>query len=413
MRTPTPARARRSVTALSVSTITVALIACVGDDPVGLAPGSPVDSSGESPGTADGGSDAGVSTDGETADATVPCAPNETRCGDVCVDLSSSSDHCARCNRSCGGAKCELGVCGVDTFATGLTGLNAFALDETHVYFTLGNFVRRCPKAGPCAGAAVQTLADFTGQNDDGTGAIMVAGSRIIFVGAVNGSTIRLYNCPVTGCDQLKGFASSRAGFADIAIAGEQVYFYNPMSGVQSSTCSANGDCTETANRASNTFTDAPLAATAIHYYFAKKNGSSRVGIARCPASENSCTTAEDVASVENVQKFWIRDDLLVIFWPGGQGGGSRVGRCSLEDCKTITDVRRSTLTFTDATLEGDHLFWIEEGDLKTCPITSCAAPTTLASGLNEPRDLQVDEQFVYWIEKSGPEVSTIRRVAR
>ncbi len=68
------------------------------------------------------------------------CDVNYTQCSDSetqgCVNLMTSSTDCGKCGHDCGGGLCSMGVCQPNVIATGLTGVDAIALDKDRIYWS-------------------------------------------------------------------------------------------------------------------------------------------------------------------------------------------------------------------------------------------------------------------------------------
>lgn len=403
--------------------VAVAQAGCVGDDaaPPRADGGDTADSTAPGNDAGGGGQDGGGGGQDGGVDAPLVCEAGTTPCGGACVDLQSSPDHCNACGHSCGGGACVTGLCQTHTLATGVAQLHAIGLDSTKVYFTAGNLVQGCLKGGPCSGAGLTKLADFTGLNEDGTGDLSARDGRVAFVGNTNGDS-RFYMCPTTGCPSLASLGVSQVGYnAGIALVNDGnadiAFVYHASAGVQSASCPNVGSCTNIVTKQPRANADSPVAATATHYYYVKRAANVAVGLARCPASETPCTTVQDISNVSaGVRKLVTTSTELFVLWAGGQGGGSAIGRCPLAGCASNgapAVVRSSISTYDDMTVEGTDAFWVEGGVLKTCPFTSCAAPKDLATGLTNVSSLIADTKFVYWIEGANGNNGAIRRVAR
>lgn len=352
--------------------------------------------------TSSGSTAASGSSSSGTGGAGPTCSPPLTTCGAACVDLSQSSDHCHQCGHSCGGGLCVSGVCQPETLASGLASLHAIDIDDTHLYFSAGNLVQRCAKGGPCSGGGLAPIADFTGQNEDGTGELAVAPGLIVFVGNTAGSA-RLYGCPSTGCTSLQGLGVTQNGYLDrLALASDGThavgYVFEAKAGIESTSCTG-ASCTPIAVRQVKANSAPPLAATNADYFYEKRVSTALTGVAKCPASEPTCATVTDISSVSSgVSRFVVTPTGLFILWAGGQGGGSAIGKCPVAGCASAGApmiIRSSITTFDDMTALGDQIFWVEGGVLRTCPSGGCAAPVSLATGIASASHLVADMSFV------------------
>jgi len=68
-------------------------------------------------------------------------------CGGSCVDTQNDRKNCGVCAKDCGIGDCSKGVCGPRVLASG-TGFRALAVDDSGVYFGLGNILGKCPLSG-------------------------------------------------------------------------------------------------------------------------------------------------------------------------------------------------------------------------------------------------------------------------
>ncbi|MBK8256342.1 MAG: hypothetical protein IPK82_27195 [Polyangiaceae bacterium] len=112
------------------------------------------------------------------------CAQNLTTCGDSCVDLNSDSQNCGNCARSCAGAACVMGMCSTEHVVDNIGAPKSIAVDETHVYWAVGDSVQRAPKAG----GQVETL--MTGITS--AGPIAADGAFVFCIDAANGALMRI-----------------------------------------------------------------------------------------------------------------------------------------------------------------------------------------------------------------------------
>jgi hypothetical protein len=97
-------------------------------------------------------------------DSACQCPGGTTQCGDECVNLATSANHCAACDHSCGpGGSCLNRQCQPTTIATDQEGALRILLDGSRVYWNLasttGAILRSVDKAGGAVTDIVCTAA--------------------------------------------------------------------------------------------------------------------------------------------------------------------------------------------------------------------------------------------------------------
>ena len=418
----------RTGPAIVLGLVSAGFVACVGENaPLESSPDASTQP-GEDASSADAAqpvedastTDATQPTEDAAVDAPLTCEGGTVACATSCVDLQSDREHCGGCGHSCGGGVCDAGICQPFTVTEGLKQLHDVAFDAEYLYFTYDNVVQRCAKGSSCAGAERQTLADFSGQDDDGTGEIEVADGRVAFIGGTNG-TSKWYACPVAGCASLSSMRAARDGFDALVAGGTTFHALPRSSGLATTSCTQEG-CSVGSTRVPYANVRTPLAASSDAVYYAARVDSAIVGLARCANGEASCalgSTATLVTNVKTVQKLVATSTRLFFLWPGGPSGGSRIGHCPLAGCADAgapSRVRDSINDWHDLTAHEDTVVWLDEaGKLNSCTVDGCAAPRQLADGLTQASGFVDDGRFVYWLENAGVFTPTgrIRAVAR
>lgn len=112
-----------------------------GDDEVG---GSTDDTTGESADTDTTATTDDTTTDDTTTDETDEtddtttgpmCSPDETACGNDCVDVQTDAAHCGACGHDCLGGNCILGTCEAVELASGKGRLMMVQVDADYIYY--------------------------------------------------------------------------------------------------------------------------------------------------------------------------------------------------------------------------------------------------------------------------------------
>lgn len=317
---------------------------------------------------------------------------------------------------------CSAGICLSNDFAT-LSGLNDFALDGAYVYFSQGNFIERCPKAGPCAGVGITKLADFTGVNPDGTGLIAATNGRVVFEGNTSGNA-RLYECAGTGCPAppLISIGASMVGYDNLTVAPQnpdggttnQIYAYMAMQGVEGWTCS-NGTCSNLSVLIGKATASDVLGGDGTYYFYKAVGGF----VGRCPASEVPCATSVNVANTNSARQIVMNGNEFVLLFTNS-AGRDEIAHCLKSGCAggIPTSIKATIQSINVIAAEGPDVYWFDNSagpdggagfTLHTCPIANCAVTKELTATTNAPSKVLVDSQFVYWSDATG----VIHRIAR
>jgi hypothetical protein len=287
-----------------------------------------------------------------------------------------------------------------------------FAIDGSELVFTAGDLVQSCASAGPCAGAGLKKLADFTGANPAGTGVIAAASGAIAFAGNTDGNA-RLYDCPLaTGCPvNVVSKGVSMAGFPTVVTVPQNantrvVYARAPMSGIQGYSCTG-GVCTGLALAVSRDIASDLLAASPTELFYTAAAGGA---VFRCPGNTFPCTGVAFMAP--QARELAVTGDQRYILYTTPQGRAA-IGRCPATGCpggmnaptmlwQTISDI----LTIA---ADGDEVFWAESGGggimLRGCRAGAggnCNLPRDLAQLAIAPSKIIATPKFLFWRDTSG-----------
>lgn len=391
----------------------VLFLACVGDSGGSLTTPDAGDASGAQ--VQDGATEDVSVQDGGQDVAPPTCDAGTTFCGSSCVDLQSSADHCNGCGHSCGGGSCTAGVCAPITRVSGLAASD-FAVDGSVLVFTANNLVQSCSVDGPCAGAGLKKLADFTGANPSGTGAIAAASGSFAFAGNTDGNA-RLYACPLaTGCATLTSKGSSMAGYPTIVASTQNattygVYVHNPMVGIQGFTC-VSGTCGTLSVISPKTEAAGLLGASAAEVYYASAVGGA---VYRCPVNAYPCVGVPFMAP--SALSFAVSGADRYLRFVTAQGR-SAIGHCPATGCpggnNQPTVVWQTLGSILTIAADGDEVFWAEEGgggsQIRACKRgVNCNLPRDLAKFSISPTKMIVTPKSVLWLDTNGDIVSLAR----
>lgn len=382
----------------------VGIASCVGDDPTFDSTSTGTDSG--------GGTDGQVLDAGSTNDAAPMCMAGETLCGTSCVVLDKSDDNCGRCGRSCGGATCTAGACGVALLRDNIAGLGGFDIDPTTLYFTSGETIDKCA-LGACTGAPTQ-LGD-TGQYP--AGHIYQDSGFVYFYSEPNQNTERpsLYRCPVSGCDNplpAPVMMDGLNGIGDFKTFDKSLYAYLEGTGITRADCSS-GACAAPALYVPKPAGDLAFAVDAQRIYF---NDPSDGGIAlsSCPLAAG-CTAKSGITTTSVLGPMVVVDSLIYFIGPGLSGGNGVLACPTTGTCSSPTALRKTLDPIPNLAADANGIFWTEGDSLLMCDSIQCVGgPRTLATDLAGPTLLHLDANFVYFANAGTTTMtSAIRRVAR
>jgi hypothetical protein len=163
--------------------------------------------------------------DGDDDDGADSCPTGQTACGDSCVDLDSSSEHCGRCDNPCGADEvCRLGSC-VAVGGGGAAGADGTGGDSS------GGRGGSATAGTGGAGTAGADTAGAGGNGGDGTGGggtggAGTGGSGAAGAGAADGGTAGGGGAGGdrtggTGGDAAAGTAGTAPGWIDVDRDGD------------------------------------------------------------------------------------------------------------------------------------------------------------------------------------------------
>lgn len=215
----------RSVLGIATASLVVslALWACIGDDPGSSTSSSGGSSIGASSGDASssGASDSGApACAGDTVeacgDACTKCmAPKggavactnkqcvascgtQSLCSDACVDLQTSAANCGKCGHSCGAGSCVAGACQAITVAT-FTAVNGIAASPKGVVIAADSKIELCARPEGCTAAtSLTTIKSGVSQLNSVT--VAAGSTSTVFWDGNEGDYEIVYSCPVDGC---------------------------------------------------------------------------------------------------------------------------------------------------------------------------------------------------------------------
>jgi hypothetical protein len=334
---------------------------------------------------------------GEEPDAQSPPppldAPIESSVDAGCGDIDASAENCGRCNHSCLGGACKSGVCQPIPLATGQGEVWGVALDATYVYFAsfTGAFIARVPKAGgkvePIASSG-QTLARRVAVN-----ATHVYWSAGDFPGAIA-------RCPIAGCAGVPETVATPTRPTSVAIDAVNVYW----SDRNNSELRLRPLSLDPEAHAADSTAGLPnaVAVDATHLFWiadftgevqgrAEDGGTFTVG-------KDGTSGVDLVLDATNV--YWAaaidvgQDGRIARAPRSGAGPTTRVGSANGEPVSLAVDAKLIAWTSWQRSSDGG----VSGGGVYGCAPMGCSGPpSTLASNLDLPRGIALDDQAIYF----------------
>jgi len=208
------------------------------------------------------------------------------------TDLTSDAQHCGACGHGCQGGHCQSARCQAIVLAQGQAAAYRLAVDETHVYWTLG----------------------------------------------AKGIIARV---PITG-GQPETFASSQNGPADVAVQGGQVYWVNAGDGTVQRAPAAGGATTQIAAGQGQAWSIAVVAGTVIWNgpmgkFEDEPFRKGTIAVAEAMAATQAVTVVGGGETAEAVEKFGYADRMSHVSTGGGAFLESLEGK-AFNSLKVIPD---------------------------------------------------------------------------
>jgi hypothetical protein len=332
----------------------------------GRGDGGTPSSGGEGGNRSGGGGSGGATGGGGSVSASVGgsggCFGNEVPCGNDCVDTTTNDNHCGACDHDCGGGACEESVCQPFELVSGQYNIHGLTLDETRAYFTTSSFLdgpNDVVAAVPKEGGALTIFSD----QEAAAQHVIVVGERVYWTTWDEGE---VRSAPL---DHSEGVRTEwSGGFAAFGIQsrGNQVVFslYNQGLAV---------------------FSIADASPPPVTLIYEPQN------------DENFALFALDPFS----------DDNIVFTVPNSAQGVRRYSPSANSQPLTSSDYNTWGVT-----QDASYYYYSDQGaDASNGKLHRISKTTwqaeEMANGLNRPRGLAVDADYVYVAE-----IDTVRRVS-
>jgi hypothetical protein len=350
-------------------------------------------------------SDANAEPDAE--DDSSDTGPSCERCGGAaCVDLATDSKNCGRCGRDCHGGACSASQCPIVDVAWnadgGLGAIDHLTVDQTHLYFSTATGIVRLPKDGGALESVVARTA---------VRAIAVSAGVVYYARLPTAPT----EVDVEAISGQGGDASLVAAFTStldasppsvtMALDPPTIALSNGF-GIVSVLVDGGSPSTLLSESTATTIVRLGADPTDLYFLDVKLGSPSITNLRRVSR------TAPDAGATSLMAAFGVPGGLAIdkgnVFWSdrvwvyrSSTDGGAQTRLAQTEAYGLVT--------------RGDELYWIliaAAGQVTVIPQVG-GEPLILASGISWPKNLAVDDAWVYFDDddKSGGRV--IRKVAR
>jgi hypothetical protein len=318
--------------------------------------------------------------------------------------------NCGRCGHDCLGGGCKGGVCQPYAIVTGIEGPFGVAVRNGVVYFTSTFLtVARCT-VDDCAHTLSQLASNQgipRGLTVDDTN-VYWANAGFPFDGGVfdgGGYAGSIATCGLEGCagGNPVVLAPTEGRPVDLAVNASALFWTDDYNGLVRS-CSVGGCGQNPTTLATDHSTLSGVAIDLTSIYWAE---AVLGNIIKCPLT--GCGSFTPFASgqvgpakvdVTNDTVFWSASGAIMSCPTSGCGGAPRVFAKGQSSPYAIAH---------DAT----NLYWTlfeHDGQVESCPLSGCTAPTVLADMQDLPSSVAVDDTSVYWANSGG---STVMRVMK
>lgn len=340
-----------------------------------------------------GGGNGGTGGSAGAEETPTQCTTGQSSCGEVCVDLRVSTEHCGACGHDCLGGSCANGVCQSVTLASGKGRLFMVAVDETAVYYGGdGTTIGRVGKDG--TGDTTLATREF---------AYSWALTPMNLVWGDPFSAQGLRACRLPTCNGGPVAATQPIDFVvGAAYSPANGRLYWALSGATAG---------EVRSRIEPTGAEATFAGflgllvTDESFLYGAVTEGDQVAIRRVPLGGGAATTLTFQPSVTLLavsdDNLYFVNELGTIFVRSLQDG--------LSDY-TPRGFAAPAGTVRYLAADSSHLYWAiatgsltgGSGSIVRCPHGGCSTPETLSPTTGRPWSLALDDDAVYWVTESG-----------
>jgi hypothetical protein len=351
----------------------------------------------------------GSCTDSGCAFPASACEPGHADCNgignDGCETDITTSTNCGQCGHNCLGGPCVNGSCQPQTLIGGIDTPTGMDVDANGLYFIVDGDVQGCALSGCASG--IQQIGMFSIAEN----LAAVAGSVAFYTGPMYQNP---FLCPTSGCTSGQSISScGRCSSGAVAVSGNNVDFLSPVEGGLSVLFRCDGvtgsSCTTTFSHSyQGPGAEPPIADDgSFLYYLASEWFDGGTDVVKCPV-DTTCDPPNIVTS------FAAR--LMVVY--GGQlymtGAPTNSGdlfSCPVSGCASPTSLQTGVYaTFAFKPTQGlvadaSGIYYTAGSGVYTCPLTGCTTTGArqVASRQASPGVIRTDSQFVYWVNRGEP----------
>lgn len=381
------------------------IFACTGNDPVVpiVVGGAPSDAGA-------GANDATIQVPGSTPPAT--CAATETACGKACVDLQTSTDHCGRCDHSCGDDGCNKGRCLPVDLLDGLDFPTTIATHDgtTQVLVNANKTIVKCGKAG-CGKVATPLWSEPYFQTNEDSPIAMTYDAfatlvydeenvqHYVFDEIVPEVTRETIYPPPTTFARLAGDSTPDGGRDVAAMQGYEIYRCPAgicADGVAIKYVGEDGE------------TNIAIQPGNPGYYVWNTYGNLRYCARGSADAGTLCTPQNVVATDIPMPSGHLAVTATKVYWTSAGDGGLRVYACAFPGgCETPILLVEGETMIDGFAADDQGIYWTDRasGVLRACldTVKGCGSSSvTLLSNLSQPHSIALDREAIYFTQRGG-----------
>lgn len=337
------------------------------------------------------------------------CSAGEVCCAGGCVDRLRDGSNCGRCGHSCQGGSCDVGACQPLVLASGQDGARDIAVDSKNVYWSNGLFVA----AVPLGGGSITTLVPSNSMTFVFIASMAIDATSLYWMqGGTAHNTGTVLKMPIGGGGALT-LASRLPAPSSLAVDSSNVYWTDDGTskklGYVAKVPIAGGGVTTLQSGQSMAQS---IAIDGVNMYWSTGAPGEMPNLLQSPLAGGTITTLAAAAPTCIVAAGG-----TVYFANGGYGNGAvlsvpigggsvttlassgRTGGAGYNTCLALDP--------SNAYITGYLTVPDTSGYVEVVPRAG-GTPTTLASTLNSPSAIAVDDTSVYWVN-----VDSVMKVAK
>jgi hypothetical protein len=320
-----------------------------------------------------------------------------------CGDTQSSGTNCGSCGHDCLGSACIQGVCQPVTLATGESAASEVIVLGNQLYWTTGSAIRTCTL--PACSSPVTLCASSNGFG-------LAGDTSNLYWSQSGDNTVQM--APTSGCDGGPGTVLESEGAVGCGVNG----IASDDAGVfWARDCNPGGIGTAALNGSGVTdivFNEANPNGIALdpNDLYWTNAGDSTNAVVRAGRDGADAGT---IGSGSGAYRLALDPGAARVYWTNSTGG--TIGVAALDGTDAGGIFATSQANPAHIVVYGGAVYWTNyaqgagfAGSVRACPVIGCTEPATLATGLNGPSGLAVDDQRVYWVDNGDGTVMAVAR---